>query len=131
MLQHDYLLEVIQQFVRTVTSPLARALAEHDLEAAGEVEAAIGELLQLDPDTAMALAPESLVTMMQLAGTGDALSGYAAYALEKLSKAYGEAGEAELATTRHAQAKAIASAFGADLGEVPEEFRALEDQTRG
>lgn len=129
MLQHDYLLEVIQQFVRTVTVPLSRALTKRDLEAAGEVEAAIGELLQLDPDTAMALAPESLVTMMQLAGTGDALSGYAAYALDKLAEAYEGAGEAELAQTRHAQAEAIASAFGASLDEVPEEFRDLENQS--
>lgn len=129
MLQHDYLLEVIQQFVRTVTVPLSRALTKRDLEAASEVEAAIGELLQLDPDTAMALAPESLVTMMQLAGTGDALSGYAAYALDKLAEAYEGAGEAELAQTRHAQAEAIASAFGASLDEVPEEFRDLENQS--
>lgn len=126
MLQHDYLVEVIQQFVRTALAPLARALTERDLEAAGEVEAAIGELLQLDPDTAMALAPDSLVVMMQLAGTGDALSGYAAYALGRLADAYEGAGEHDLAETRRAQAQAVADAFGADLDEVPEEFRELE-----
>lgn len=125
MLQHDYLVEVIQQFVRVALSPLSRALEDHDLEAAGEVEEAIGDLLQLDPETAMALAPESLVTMMQLAGTGDALSGYAAYALDRLADAYEGAGERELAETRRAQAEAVAAAFGADLSEVPEEFRAL------
>lgn len=125
MLQHDYLVEVIQQFVRAALAPLARALKEHDLEAAGEVEAAIGELLQLDPETAMALAPESLVTMMQLAGTGEALSGYAAYALARLADAYEGAGESGLAATRRAQAEAVASAVGADLDEVPEEFQDL------
>lgn len=125
MLQHDYILEIIQQFVNAVSGALARALREGDLDGAGQVEEAVGELLQLDADTAMSLAPESLVTMMQLAGTGDAVSGYVAYALNQLADAYDGMGRHELADTRRAQALAVADAFGADLGEVPEEFRAL------
>lgn len=130
MLHRDYLLEVIQTFVRTVSRSLARALLEHDLTAAGEVEDAIAELVQLDPTTAMALAPESLVTMMLLSGTGDAVSGYAAYALMRLSEAYREMGEYDLADMREQQAIAIADAFGASLDEIPEELRDLEAKIR-
>jgi hypothetical protein len=127
MLQHDYLLEIIQQFVQTITNALHRALEEHDEVAIGEVESAIGELLQLDAETAMSLAPESLVTMMMLAGTGDAISGYVAYALNKLSVAYGAMGMEGLAEDRREQAEAVAEAFGSDVNEVPEELRALDE----
>jgi hypothetical protein len=130
MLHRDYLLEVIQQFVSTVSRLLMKALVEHDLNAAAGVEAAIGELVQLDPDTAMSLAPESLVTMMVLSGTGDAVAGYAGYALMRLSEAYAAMGETELAEMRAEQAYAIADGFGADLNEIPEELRDVEARLR-
>lgn len=126
MLQHDYLMEIIQQFARAVSSALRRALAQKDEAAAQEVEAAVGELLQLDPQTAMSLAPGSLVTMMQLAGTGDAVSGYVAFSLNKLADAYDGMGQQDVAQQRRAQAQAVADAFGARLDEVPEELRDLD-----
>ncbi|MGN0286227.1 MAG: hypothetical protein ACI4B6_00990 [Atopobiaceae bacterium] len=126
MLQHDYLMEIIQQFARTVSSALRRALAQKDEAAAQEVEAAVGELLQLDPQTAMSLAPGSLVTMMQLAGTGDAVSGYVAFSLNKLADAYDGMGQPDVAQQRREQAQAVADAFGASLDEVPEELRDLD-----
>lgn len=126
MLHRDYLLEVIQQFVSTVSRSLVRALLERDMDAAREVEDAVSELVQLDPETAMALSPESLVTMMMLSGTGDAVAGYAGYALARLAEAYRREGEYELADMRQAQAEAIADAFNASLDEIPEELRDLE-----
>lgn len=128
MLHRDYLLEVIQQFVSSISQELARALLQHDIGAAEDVEAAVADLMQLDPSTAMALAPESLVTMMYLSGTGDAVAGYAAYALNRLGDAYENMGEHDLAQIRRDQAVAIAEAFGADLNDIPEELRPLEAQ---
>jgi len=128
MLHKDYLLEVIEQFVSTVSQALVRALLQRDFEAAEEVEAAVADLVQLDPDTAMALAPQSLVTMMLLSGTGDSVAGYAAYALNKLGDAYDNMGEHDVAELRREQAQAIADSFGADLDEVPQEFIDLENQ---
>ena len=127
MLHRDYLLEVIHQFVTSISRALARALLEHDFEAAGEVEEAVADLMQLDADTAMALAPESLVTMMMLSGTGDAVAGYAAYALNRLGDAYENMGEVDLADVRREQAQAIADAFGANVDEIPEELRELDE----
>ena len=126
MLHRDYLLEVIEQFVSTVSNALARALLQRDLNAAQEVEDAIAELVQLDPQTAMSLAPDSLVIMMQLSGTGDAVAGYAAYALNRLGDAYERMGDADTADMRRDQAQAIADAFGADVNEIPEELRDLD-----
>lgn len=126
MLHKDYLLEVIEQFVSSVTQALAQALLQRDLDAVDEVEAAVADLVQLDPETAMALAPESLVTMMMLSGTGDSVAGYAAYALNRLGDAYDNMGQPELGQMRREQAAAIAASFGSDVNEVPEEFADLE-----
>ena len=130
MLHRDYLLEVIHQFVTSISQALVQALLERDFEAAGEVEEAVADLMQLDADTAMALAPDSLVTMMMLSGTGDAVAGYAAYALNRLADAYEGMGEVDLAAVRREQAQAIADAFGSDVNEIPEELLEL-DKTLG
>lgn len=131
MLHKDYLLEVIEQFVTSVSQALRRALFQRDFEAVDEVEAAVADLMQLDPQTAMALAPESLVTMMLLSGTGDAVASYAAYALNKLGDTYDAMGEPELGQYRREQAAAVADAFGASLDEVPPEFAELEAELAG
>lgn len=123
MLQHDYILKLIQEFARTVSAALARARELRDPAAVREVEGAIGGLLELDADTAMSLAPQSLVTMMTLAGTGDAVAGYVSYALEQLAGVMEEMGEDELAELRHEQADAVAEAFDVSKEEVPEELR--------
>ena len=128
MLHRDYLLEVIEQFVNGISQSLVRVFVHRDLDAAQDVEEAVSELVQLDPNTAMSLAPESLVTMMVLSGTGDAVAGYAAFALNRLGEAYERIGEHELAEARKAQAQAIADSFGASLDEVPEELRELNAQ---
>ncbi|MGO5267793.1 hypothetical protein ACTQ1D_03815 [Parafannyhessea umbonata] len=125
MLQHDYLLEVIGRFVETVSASLRGALCDGDFARVGEVERAVGELLDLDAQTAMALSPQSLVTMMTLSGVGESVAAYAAYALDKVALAYERQGDDAEASLRRAQATAIAGAFHAD-GTIPEEFAELE-----
>ncbi|MGI6755838.1 MAG: hypothetical protein ACOX4F_07515 [Atopobiaceae bacterium] len=117
---------MIQQFVATVQAALSRARALHDISAVKEVEQAIGDLMELDPDTAMSLAPQSLVTMMSLAGTGDATAGYIAYALNQLSECYQGMGEERLSELRKEQAHAICTAFDVSGEEIPEEFQGLQ-----
>ena len=48
MLQHDYLLEIIGRFVESVSDALTCMLRDGDMSRAGEVEDAIGELLEMD-----------------------------------------------------------------------------------
>ena len=125
MLQHDYLLEVIGRFVEAVSTSLRGALCNGDFARVGEVERAVGELLDLDAQTAMALSPQSLVTMMTLSGVGESVAAYAAYALDKVALAYERQGDDAEASLRRAQATDIASDFHAD-GTIPEEFTELE-----
>jgi len=126
MLQHDYILEVVGKFVESVAVALLGIFKRRDFTHIGEAEKAVAELLDLDPETAMALSPESLVTMMRLSGVGDTVAAYAAYALRKVGEAYELEGDAEVGALRIAQARAISEAFGVEEGEVPPEFAELE-----
>ena len=126
MLQHDYILEVVGKFVESVAVALLGIFKRRDFTHIGEAEKAVAELLDLDPETAMALSPESLVTMMRLSGVGDTVAAYAAYALRKVGEAYQLEGDAEVGALRIAQARAISQAFDVEEGEVPPEFAELE-----
>ena len=126
MLQHDYILEVVGKFVESVAVALLGIFKRRDFTHIGEAEKAVAELLDLDPETAMALSPESLVTMMRLSGVGDTVAAYAVYALRKVGEAYELEGDAEVGALRIAQARAISQAFDVEEGEVPPEFAELE-----
>lgn len=126
MLHRDYLLEVIARFVDVITVALRGALLEGNQEAIHEAEDSIAALLDLDPNTAMNLSPDSLVTMMLLSGMGDALASYVAYTLDKVGDAYDNAGDAQKAALRWDQAQAVAESFGCDPNVIPEELRALD-----
>ena len=128
MLQHDYILEVVGKFVESVAVALLGIFKRRDFTHIGEAEKAVAELLDLDPETAMALSPESLVTMMRLSGVGDTVAAYAAYALRKVGEAYELEGDAEVGALRIAQARAISEAFDVEEGEVPPEFAELEGE---
>ena len=128
MLQHDYILEVVGKFVESVAVALLGIFKRRDFTHIGEAEKAVAELLDLDPETAMALSPESLVTMMRLSGVGDTVAAYAVYALRKVGEAYELEGDAEVGALRIAQARAISQAFDVEEGEVPPEFAELEGE---
>jgi len=128
MLHRDYLLEIISRFVEAVSVSLRRALLEDSPASAREVEDSVAALLDLDPQTAMSLSPDSLVTMMLLSGMGDSLAGYVAYALDRVGDAYDNWGDSQTAELRWDQAQAVAESFGCDQNAIPEEFAELEAQ---
>jgi hypothetical protein len=122
MLQRDYILELISQFADAVKQSLHRAKKDLDPEACQDVERSIGELLELDYNTALSLSPDSLVTMMILSGIGDSVASYVCYSLMQLAEVYQARGEEDLAQIRIAQAKAVSESFNCDLDVVPPEF---------
>lgn len=129
MLQHDYIIGLIQEFGVAVSAALREAFhargAKQASESEQEVEQAIGQLIDLDPATAMALSPDSLVTMIDLSGVGESVAGYVAWTLDRLADVYEMHGD-PLASVRRAQAAAVATQFGFDLSTCPEEFEDLE-----
>lgn len=125
MLQRDYILEIVGQFVEGVSDAFRRAVSG-DVTGAADVERQIGELLDLDASTALALAPDSLVMMMLLSGMGDSVASYVCYALERLSGLYEREGDEDLAGLRRIQARAVAESFSCDPADVPAELAALD-----
>ena len=128
MLHKDYLLEIIERFVDTVTVALRGSLIDGSVESAKDVEDSVAALLDLDPQTAMNLSPDSLVTMMLLSGMGDSLAEYVAYALDRVGDAYDDMGDQEKAALRWDQAQAVAESFNCDQNSVPKEFAALDEE---
>ena len=111
MLQRDYILEIVDEFVGGVSDALRRVLAGED-GARSDVERQVAELLELEPQTALALSPDSLVTMMVLSGMGDSVASYVCYALDRLATVYDRAGDEDTAGLRRLQARAVAESFG-------------------
>ena len=136
MLQRDYVLEIVGQFVDGVSVALRRAALGEKIGLV-ETERQIGELLELEPQTALALAPDSLVTMMVLSGMGDSVAEYVGYALDRLARLYERAGDEDTAGLRRAgdedtaglrrlQAKAVGESFGCDPATPPSELAGLD-----
>lgn len=125
MLQRDYILEIIGQFVGGVSRALRRAVGG-DHEGLVETEQQIGELLELDYETALSLAPDSLVTMMVLSGMGDSVAEYVCYALDRLARVYERQGDEDTAGLRRLQAKAVGESFGCDPASTPAELADLD-----
>ena len=125
MLQRDYILEIVGQFVDGVSEALRRALGG-EAGACEDVESQVAELLELDRATALSLAPDSLVTMMVLSGMGDTVAAYVCYALDRLSRVYEARGEGDLAGLRRLQASAVAESFDCDPAAVPAELSSLD-----
>lgn len=121
LLQRDYLVEQIAQFVAAILRALREAHERHDESACEDVEAAVAELVSLPADTALALSPESLAQMMDLSGLGYTTAAYVGYALDRLADVYEDMGRVELAELRRAQAETVAERFDVDLLAVPPE----------
>ena len=125
MLQRDYVLEIVGQFVEGVSRALRRA-ARGEKNGLLDAEREIGELLDLEPQTALALAPDSLVTMMVLSGIGDSIAAHVCYALDRVARLYEREGDEDAAGLRRLQARAVAESFGCDPAEPPAELAQLD-----
>lgn len=125
MLHRDYILDLVEHFVTGVTDAFRRAVSGEPL-ALADAEQEIGDILELDPSTALSLAPDSLVTMMILSGMGDSVASYVCYALDRLATLYERQGNEDTAGLRRLQARAVAESFGCDPATPPAELASLD-----
>ncbi len=128
MLQRDYILEIVAEFTESVARAFKLAVEKKDEKACADIEQQIGELLDLDHETALALAPDSLVTMMVLSGMGDSVASYVCWSLDRLARVYEDMGNEDLAGARRLQAKAVAESFNCDPADVPAELDEVDAQ---
>ena len=67
MLQRDYLVQMIQQFIQAIIK--SRTTSQQDPQlAADSLENAIGSATDIDGATLLSLGPESIASVMQLSG---------------------------------------------------------------
>ena len=87
---------------------------------------ALGDATDLDGEALLSLAPESLASVLQVSGVDPHLTEYIARSLMLSGRYHGEAGRADMAELRRAQGRAVAAAFGHELGSDPVSDEALE-----
>ncbi len=127
-IKNDYLLDQIARFVEGILASIDRMRSGGVADAVGGFEAVVGDVLDMDPETALSLSPASLVTMMQLSAVDESLAGYAVYALGRAADAYDAQGN-PVSQVRRAQAQALADAYGFAVTAVPPEVEeALKEQ---
>lgn len=124
MLQRDYLMQMIQQFIQAILN--AHTTCEKSpQEAADSLENAIGQATDIDGATLLSLGPESIASVMQLSGTDPRVAGYIAYSLQLEATYLRQAQNEALATLRQQQAEAIAEAFMCNISDVENELHEI------
>lgn len=121
MLEQDYLVRMLAQFAAAIRRSMERAQGERDPQGAADMlEAAVGEATDFDGATLLALAPDSIASILQVSGTDPRVTEYMVRSLMLASRYRADAGDAELATLREEQARAIADAYGHDADAAAE-----------
>lgn len=130
MFERDYLMRIFLQFAEAIRKSWTRAGKDGDPKAAANMlEQAIGDAAEIDGETLLSLAPESMAGVMQVSGVDSRVTEYIARSLLLASGYLRNAGDDGLADLRESQARAVASAYGIDLPGSFEELVQLLDET--
>ena len=121
MLQRDYLVQLIQQFIEAIIRSRKVSVVDPQ-QAADSLEAAIGNATDIDGATLLSMAPESIASVMELCGVDPRVAGYIAHSLILEADYLRQAGNSALAELRMGQGQPVALQFGIDLSEVASEL---------
>ena len=133
MLERDYLVRLFTQFFQALIRSIERSQKEKDpLGAADLIEEAIGTATEIDGETLLSLAPESMASILSVSGTDPRVIEYVSRGLILEASYLDEGDMPELAELRREQARALAMAYDFELDEEPisaEELNAIFDET--
>jgi hypothetical protein len=130
--ENDYIMRMILRLVEAIRRSLDKGYTNLEEEEA-ELERAIGDAVDMDPQLLLSLTPESVVSMLQLGSFDAKLGGYVVRALFYEADLLEEQERFGSADLRRAQAQAIAKAYNIDADiasarpEMLEEFFAAEE----
>lgn len=116
MLQQDYLMRLIMQFVRGLRRSIEKGLVDPS-EAAESVEDAIAQALDLDAGVVLGLEPASFASILSVSGTNPRVTEYLMRGLLLEAHYLDEAGRHQLADLRRGQAQALAESYGLEMPE--------------
>ena len=128
MLHRDYILQLVQRFVRVLLPALERIEETGDELAISEMESAIAELVELQSSMLLSLAPESVATFVSLSPDAEAVAPYMVWGLMRSVEAYERIGDTSTAELRRSQAEAVAAHFGLALDVVPDDIAEALDE---
>ncbi len=125
MFENDYLMKLLVNFAAAIR----RAMVQENnrrppLETARMLDLAVGDAVDLDPETLLTLSPESAAGLLQLSDVDPQVTEYVSRSLLLASSCYKESGDDFNAALRAGQAHAIAEAYGHDL---PGEDMSIDD----
>jgi len=119
-------MRIILQFVAALQRALRESGVRPEAKAA-DLEQLVGEAVGIDARLLFSLAPESMVSMLQLGDFDENLAGYVLRSIYMGADLLDEAGLPERASLRRAQADAIVQAYGYDISPTDVTAEALEE----
>lgn len=123
MLQQDYLMNLIWQFVDGMRRSIVKGGTDPE-KAAASLENAVAQSMDMDAELLLGLQPESFASILQVSGTDERVVEYIVRSLVLEAHYLEQAGSDELANLRHGQALSLAAAYGIEApekGVIPEE----------
>ncbi len=128
MLHQDYIVRMLTDLAAAIMRAATRETSrQRPEEAARMLDVAVGNAVDLDGETFLSLAPESIAQIMAVTGTDSRVSEYVARSMMLASAYLAEAGDEAMARLRRDQAQAIAGAFGHDLTDMEGSAEAAEE----
>ena len=128
MLQSDYLVRMFTALAVAIRESMERARGDMDPSGAAMLlEEAFSQATDVDGAMLLKLAPESMVSVLQISGSDPILMGYLSRTLLLESRYLKQANDFNLAELRHNQAHAIAQAYGFELDDEMIEPEALDE----
>jgi hypothetical protein len=108
--ENDYIMRMILQLVRVLRRSLTRQYPSFKDEIS-DIEGSVAEAVDMDPRLMFSLAPESLVSVLQLGNFDAKLGGYVVRSIFYEADLLDKDGQTEKAKLRREQAEAINAAF--------------------
>jgi hypothetical protein len=117
MFEQDYLMRMLKELADAIVRTIERHedREQHPETSAELLDVAVGNAVDMDADTFLALAPASISTILQVSGTDPRAVEYIARSLALSGAYYSESGINDIGELRVSQARAIAAAYGIDL----------------
>jgi hypothetical protein len=123
MLQQDYLMNMIWQFVEGMRRSIAKGGTD-PAKAAASLENAVAQSMDMDAELLLGLQPESFASILQVSGTDERVVEYIVRSLVLEAHYLEQADAQQMADLRHGQALALAQAYGIqapEKGVIPDD----------
>jgi hypothetical protein len=129
MLNKDYIVDQFVRFAEAIRLGLEKGAGDGDEDGTATelLEAQVGESVNIDGQALLALAPESVASILRVSDTDPGVIEYIVRSLLLESQLLGESGNASLASLRSQQAYAVADAYRIPLSEDMLDPQALEE----